>query len=127
MPLSSYSRDELLDALLGNGSYNSAGTYVSLHTANPGLTGASESADSNYARVQATFGAASGGVASNTGALVFASGVGWNGSDTLTHAGIFTAASSGNFLIGGSLDATVNVNAGNEVEFAIGALDVTLT
>jgi len=44
-------------------------SYVSLHTADPGTTGASEVTGGTYARVAVTWNAASGGSVSNSGAL----------------------------------------------------------
>jgi len=45
---------------------------------------------------------------------------------TVTHVGIWDAESSGNFLMGGSLDASKVVNAGDTFTIAAGDLDVSV-
>lgn len=72
------------------------GGYVSLHTADPGLTGASEVTGGAYVRVLAALpaGANGTGTAPSVDINVPAG-------TTVTHVGVWTAASSGSF-IGGS-------------------------
>lgn len=75
-----------------------AGTRISFHTADPGTTGTSEVTGTG--RPATTWAAASNG--SRAGSQVSApigAGV------TVTHWGIFSAASGGTFLYGGSLAA----------------------
>jgi hypothetical protein len=103
-------RNSLCDTLVG------LGTWYSLHTADPGTTGASEATGGSpaYARKQSTFAAASGG--SRAGSLVtfdVASG-------TYSHWGQWTASSAGTYIDGGALPAP-------EVFAAQGQYDLTPT
>lgn len=75
----------------------SAGTYISFHTADPGTTGASEIAGT---RAQTTWAAAANG--SRAGSQVSAS---IPAGTTVTHWGIYSAATNGSFLYGGALSA----------------------
>lgn len=65
--------------------------WVSLHTADPGSTGASEASGGSYARVQGTWVSGSGGTLSMA-ELTFSAPAG-----TYTHAGLWSASSGGNF------------------------------
>lgn len=131
MSASNYLELELLDHVLGGADYSRPATvYISLHTADPGETGASEVASSNgYARASFTnnatnWPAASGGSKSNGTAITFGtpSGAGWG---TVTHFGIWDASSTGNFLFGGALATSKAINSGDTVSFAISALTIT--
>lgn len=80
--------------------------YVSMHTADPGNTGASEATGTAYARGASTMPAASGGTGS-TGSQ--ASVTARTGSTTAaTHWGFWTAVSGGTFVTGGALTTTEN-------------------
>jgi len=122
---SSYWRDAIVDILTSGGAGVSQVTpYVSLHTADPGLTGASEVGGGSYARQSVAFSAASGGSTSNTAAVRFEDMPGV----TVTHVGIWDAVSGGNFLYGDALtNGAQVVNTGGAFEFGIGDLDLTET
>lgn len=79
----------------------SAGTYISGHTADPGSSGTSEVAGGSYARQQTTWGSASDG--DRTGSQV---SVPIPAGTTVTHWGIWSAASGGTFLGGFALSAS---------------------
>jgi hypothetical protein len=121
---STYFRDAVLNTLRGTG-ITAITTRVSLHTADPGLTGASEVTGGSYARQTVTLGApADGGGGrqiANTAAVT------WTDMPavTVTHVGLWDAATSGNFLYGDALTASQVVNAGGTFEFPIGNLTVT--
>lgn len=100
-----------------------ATVYVSLHTADPGTTGASEVTGGSYARQSAAFSAASGASASNSGAVNFTG----MPSATVTHIGFWDAASAGNFQQSGALSGSVAVAAGNTLQFAVGAVTYQVT
>lgn len=68
------------------------GSYISLHTAAAGTTGASEATGGGYARVQTTWTAGSTGT--NTGSVVNISCA----AGTYVEGGIFSASSSGTFV-----------------------------
>lgn len=78
-----------------------AGTYISAHTADPSTGGANEVAGGSYARVQTTWGTASGG--SRVGSQV---SLNIPASTTVTHWGIWSASTSGTFLGGFALSAS---------------------
>jgi hypothetical protein len=116
MPTSIYLANRVLDNEL-------AGAFLSLHTADPGRTGASEVVGGSYARKAVTLSAASGGATSNSGEVLF------DGMPavTVTHAALWTLVSGGNCLWTGALTASKVVAAGDEVKVKVGDLDVTLT
>jgi hypothetical protein len=110
-----------------------AGTvWVSLHTADPSETGASEVTGGNYARIsvaaagwtKTTSGTAS---AFNTAEIVYpATGtVTWSG--TVTHVGIWNATSAGNFLFGGALTTSRVVASGDVFKFLATNLTISVT
>jgi hypothetical protein len=124
---STYFRDAVLNVMRNTGISAITTTYVSLHTADPGLTGASEvtAGGNSYARQDATFGAPGDGGGgrqiANTAAIT------WTDmpSVTVTHVGLWDASTVGNFLYGDALTASQVVNAGGTFEFPIGNLTVT--
>lgn len=75
-----------------------AATWVSLHTADPGTTGASEVSGGSYARVQTTWGTPS--ASSVTGSQVT---INVPASTTITHWAVWTASSSGTEYESGAL------------------------
>lgn len=91
--LSDFAENELLDALTGVGSYVNAAPHLSLHDGLPGETGANEVVGGSYARQPVTFGAASGGVATNSAQEEFTD----MPAVTITHAGLWDAVTAGNF------------------------------
>lgn len=120
---SDFLENELLDHVLRNAAYTPPATvYASLHTADPGETGANEVTGGSYARKSMTFAAASGGAAAISADLNFTG----MPAVTVTHMGIWDAVSGGNFLFGGQLSASKVVGAGSTFSIATGNLTVTL-
>lgn len=121
---SDYLENKILDHVFRNVSYTPpAGTYLALFTAAPtDAGGGTEVTGSGYARQAITFGAASGGAISNTGAVSF-SPVGGNYGNVVA-VGIMDASTSGN-LLGWNTIASVAVNNGGTLTFPIGDIDVT--
>lgn len=78
----------------------STATRISLHTADPGTTGASEVTGGTYARVATTWGAPTNG--SSTGSQTT---LNVPAATTVTHWGLWTAATGGVFHYGGALAA----------------------
>jgi hypothetical protein len=73
--------------------YGQAAAYVSLHTADPGATGANEVTGGGYARAALTWTAGpTDGQISATATVTATAGV------AVTHAGLWTAVSGGTFL-----------------------------
>ena len=130
--LSDYAEDELLDHFIGGSAFTPpSNTCIALFTANPGETGsANEVSGTSYARVTVAnntgnWGTASGGVKSNQSAITFqAAGGDWG---TVTHIGIFDAASSGNLLLHGALTTPKTISAGDVFKFNAGGLQITLS
>ena len=123
--MSDYLENEILDHILGTGSYTMPSTvYVGLATGSFGDDASgSELTGNNYSRVSASFSAASGGTTSNSAAVEFAAATGSWGS--VSHFGIFDAASSGNLLIHGAFSAAKTIASGDILRIAAGDLDVT--
>jgi len=131
---SNFAENELLDHIMGVGSYTMPTVYIALCTADPtdAGTGASmnEVADSNaYARlaVAADFGTpAASGTISNDGAIEFVTATGSWG--TVTHWALLDSGThgAGNMLIHGALGTSKTIGDGDTVTFAIGNLDVSL-
>jgi hypothetical protein len=86
------------------------GSYVSLHTADPSTTGASETTGGGYVRKQTTWtgGASDGSVPGSQVAFDAAAG-------TYTHIGIWSAASAGTYVAGFALSAPVTLGASGQV------------
>lgn len=118
MSLSNTLINSLLDAIFNATAYSVAQVYVSLHTANPGTTGANEATGGSYARQAGSWGAASGGSISNDTAINFTS----MPASTITHVGLWTASSGGTFLWGGALTVSRTLSAGATAQFTIAAL-----
>jgi hypothetical protein len=111
-------------------SYRAGATqYLALFTADPTETGslASEANYTGYARVALTKATAwTGGGNPFTNAALIQFGVCTAGANALTHfAVVDTASGAVNMMISGALGATLNVAAGIQPQFAIGALAVS--
>lgn len=95
--------------------------FVSLHTADPGRTGANEVAPGNgLARQQATFTDPLNMAASNKDLLKF--GRPEKDAGTATHLGVWSA--TGDYLYGVSLSEPTALKAGIPVEMEAGALTI---
>ncbi len=111
-----------LNGLDGTGSTNVV-PDVSLHTATPSTTGASENANTgSYARQACSWNAASGGSKTNSTSLTFATA----GSVAVTHFGTWSSATygAGTYAIGGAFGASVTATS---ITVAGGALTVSAT
>lgn len=126
--MSSFS-DYLENAVLNHVFRNTALTapttvYLALFTAAPSdAGGGTEVTGGGYARQSIAFGAPSGGVIQNSAAKTFtAAGAAYG---TVTHIGIFDAASAGNMLAWAPITSAA-VADGDSITFAIGAIQLTL-
>lgn len=122
MSISNYLENELLDAVFSAGAFSVTTAYISLHTGDPGETGASEATGGSYARQSAAFDAAASGATANSGTISFTD----MPAATITHVGVWDAVSAGNFLWGGALTASKTTNSGDTFQIPTGDLDVTL-
>lgn len=81
-----------------------AGTFVKLHTGDPGAAGAGNAAVGSTTRVAVTqAAAASGAIAQNGTAPVWTNG---GTSETITHVSVWDASTAGNFLYSAALSAS---------------------
>lgn len=106
MSISNYAENKLLDHILGKTSFTMPSVYVSLHTGDPGETGANEVAGGSYARqavAGAGWNAAASGLADNVNAINFTN----MPACTVVGVGLWDASTSGNFLMGGWLSTVV--------------------
>jgi hypothetical protein len=123
MSVSDYYENKILDHMLRGTSFTPPSTvYVSLHTADPGETGDNEVTGGGYSRKAVTFNAPSGGSMTNAADVDFPN----MPAATITHVGLWDAASAGNFLWGGALTASKTTNAGDTFRIPAGQLTVSL-
>lgn len=119
MTISNYLEDKLLDTLR-NQSLAVSAVYIKLHTGDPGETGTSNAA-SETTRKLIAFSAASGGSMASSAA------VDWTNvstTETYSHWSAWDAATSGNCLWTGALNASASVTAGDT--FSLTSLTLTL-
>jgi len=126
---SDYLEDKVLDHVFGGSAYTAPGTlYVGLFTAAPSDSGGgTECSGGSYARKSMPAMAVSGTSptqATNGAAVEFATATGAWG--TVTHVGVFDAASSGNLMAWAALTASKTVASGDVFRFDAGDLDITL-
>jgi len=123
--LSNYAENEMLDHMLGTGSFTApSNVFLSLWTSDPTDAGSgTELSGSGYVRKDINFGAASSGVATSSGVVTFDTASGSWG--TVTHIGIHDAVSSGNLLFHGALTASKAIASGDVFQVANGAITIT--
>lgn len=136
MATSTYERDARLNTFRATAyPTNPANFYVSLHSADPGATGASELTGNGYARVAVSVAAgswtapATNGVVrqiTNAAAVAFsaATGADWV---SATYCGIWDALTVGNFKRGSILTVAKTVQVGDVASFAIGDIVIQET
>ena len=129
--MSDYLEEQTLDYVLRGTAFTSVpdgSVYISLHTADPvdAGSGAEVAAGSyTYARQLCEFnlaGTNAAGVTENTAVET------WTNlpAATVTHIGIWDAATSGNLLFHTAVDSSKTVANGDTISIAIGAITVTL-
>jgi len=123
--MSDYLENEILDHILGTGSYTMpSAVYIGLSTGSFGDDNSgTELSGSGYARVAATFNAAASGTADNASAIQFAAATGSWGS--VSHFGIFDASSAGNLLIHGAFASAKTIENGDILKIDAGDLDIS--
>lgn len=92
--------------------------YLSLHSADPGTTGASELSGGGYARQAIVFGAATGGAVASNAAITVPNA----GTVPVTHVGIWSASTAGTYMGGAALASSVTAAS---ISFASGAVTFT--
>lgn len=100
-------------------------TYLSLHTASPGTTGANEAAGGSYARQPVTFNAAGAVGPLGAGSQPATVGKAWSSevtftanAATYTHMGAWSAL-AGTFRGGNALDASQTLSSAGQVKVSI--------
>lgn len=100
--------------------------YLSLHSADPGTTGANEITGGSYARQAIIFGAASAGVVTSTDAQSFTNLPSESGG--CPYFGIWSASTAGTYEGGGGTTGlSVVIPSGSSVSFAIGAVTASVS
>lgn len=126
MSLANSAETLVADWLLGGATpTRPVGRFLAFHTADPTEVGATAEVSGNgYARQAITFGAASGGVASNTSTHTFtAAGGAWG---TITHCSIQDAVTAGNAICSGALTASRVIADGDSLTVAAAAISLAL-
>jgi hypothetical protein len=124
--MSDFLENKVLDHCLGTTSWvKPDSVYVALFTTALGDTGGgTEVSGGGYSRQQATFSAAALGSTSNSGDITFPIASGSWG--TVTHIGIYDAATAGNMLWWGQLSAAKTIDTNDQFKIAAGNLTITL-
>lgn len=111
-------------------SYADGNFYVSLHTGNPGETGANEISTATltgYARKNHTsWTTSSAGTLSNNGDITFATITDTTDSETVTHVGIWSAVTGGTFICGGAVGTSKTIAENDIPKILDGELDISL-
>lgn len=101
-----------------------AASHVSLHTADPGTTGAHEVATGGYARKPVSLAASAAQQIENDIEAVFgAATADWG---TVAYYGLWDAASGGNFIAGGALDTPAPIGIGDTATILVGGIELSL-
>ena len=130
--LSDHAENLLLNFLLTTGTATRpTNWYVALYTSAPndastGSSGGTEVSGNGYSRQSVSWDAASGtgGTTSNSGTVTFTASGGSFG--TVTHLAIADASTGGNLLWHGAMTASKTVADGDSLQFAAGAIDLTI-
>lgn len=124
MPFTTSTANKIISKILRNTDFvHPSAVYVSLHTGDPGQTGANEVSGSGYSRKQVTFSSPTNKTASNSAEVEFTNMPGV----TVTHVGIWSASTSGDFWWGGSLTTAKALTTGDTLKIPVNDLTVTLT
>ena len=125
MSFTNFLETEILDHVFAGNAYSApSNVYLGLYTATPNDSGGgTELSGSGYAR-QTMAMSVSGNTATNSAAEEFATATGSWG--TVTHVGVFDAATSGNLLAYGALSASKAIATGDVFRIPAGDLDITL-
>lgn len=137
MPFSQYLADDILDWFKGGAFYSPpSNVFISVHTGDPGINGTSNDVTSTVRgtanRVQiatsafSAIGNASGGgrEITNLNVVQITSNAANVTTVTLTHFGVWDAITGGNFLVSGTLTASVGIQQGDTVQFNQNAMAI---
>ncbi|MCG6183330.1 phage tail fiber protein [Anoxybacillus sp. LAT_26] len=124
--ISDYLENALINAVLRNVPYTSpTAVYLALFTSDPtdANTG-TEVTGGAYQRQQITFGAPTNGMVSNSNEILFpVATANWG---TITHIGIFDAATGGNLLFYGAVTTSKTISTNDQLKINAGDISITL-
>jgi hypothetical protein len=125
MSFSNYLETEILDHVFGGAAYTAPSTlYLALYTAAPSDSGGgTEVSGGGYVRQTVAF-TTSGNTTSNSAAVEYPTATANYG--TVTHVGVFDAASGGNLMAYASLSSAKTIETGDVFRVPAGDLDITL-
>jgi hypothetical protein len=126
MSMSDYLENKILNAVLRNTAYTSPSqVYIALFTSDPTDAGTgTEVNGGGYARQPITFNAPSNGQVTNAADILFpVATASWG---TVTHIGIYDAASGGNLLFHGALTASKTISTDDQLKIAAGDISISL-
>jgi hypothetical protein len=109
--ISNYAENKILDALFNNVALQVAQAYLSLHSGDPGETGANEIAGGSYARQAASFGAAAAGEVATDATVDFT----LMPACTVVGFGLWDQAANGNCLWTGWLSTVLRAFVADDV------------
>lgn len=124
--LSNYLENALINATLRGQAYTAPTTvYLALFTSDPTDAGTgTEVTGGSYARQAITFGAPSNGSSSNSADVLFPTATAAWG--TITHFGIYDAATAGNLLYQFSITTSKTIASTDQLKVSAGDITVTL-
>jgi hypothetical protein len=82
-------------------------SFISLHTGDPGTTGANEVSGGAYVRVAVSWRTATGGVRTNSNTL----SINLPPSTTVTHFGVWSASTAGTYYLGGVISPSISTGS----------------
>ena len=125
MSFTNFLETEILDHVFAGAAYTAPATkYLALYTAAPGETGGgTEVSGGAYARQSVAF-TTTGNTTSNSAAVEFPTATAAFG--TVTHVGVFDAATAGNLMAYATLSSSKAIATGDVFRVPTGDLDITL-
>ena len=127
MSFTNFLETEILDHVFAGSAYTAPGThYLALFTAAPGETGGGTEVSTSgtaYARQSVAF-TTTGNTTSNTAAVEYSTATASFG--TVTHVGVFDAATAGNLMAYATLSSSKAIDTGDVFRVPTGDLDITL-
>jgi len=127
MSFTNFLETEILDHVFAGSAYTAPSThYLALFTAAPGETGGGTEVTTSgtaYARQSVAF-TTTGNTTSNSAAVEYSTATGAFG--TVTHVGVFDAATAGNLMAYAVLTSSKAIDTGDVFRVPTGDLDITL-
>jgi len=127
MSFTNFLETEILDHVFAGSAYTAPTTkYLALYTAAPGETGGGTEVSTTgtaYARQSVAF-STTGNTTSNTAAVEYPTATASFG--TVTHVGVFDAATAGNLMAYATLSSSKTIDTGDVFRVPTGDLDITL-